>query len=115
MNNDEISVKTLTLEQMFNCVSMIIKLKEENILNFDINTTEAKFNYDEATRYLENQNVEQAKEIKRLNNIIKNIEENTIESDFWDCEVYKGHKCRYSLEYYSCDKCIFCGEPDERK
>ena len=54
-------------------------------------------------------------ELQRLNNIIKNIEKNTTESKDWDCEVYKKHNCRYSLEDYSKDSCIFCGEPDERK
>ena len=72
----------------------------------------------EQMKYVANlisQDLEKDKEIERLNNIIKNIEENTIESADWDCKVYKGHKCRYSLEDYSCDKCIFCGEPNERK
>ncbi len=69
--NDEISVENLTLKQIINCLSMIKKLKQENILKFDINTTEATINYDAAINYLEEQNVEQAKVISKLNKQVK--------------------------------------------
>lgn len=69
--NDEISVENLTLKQIINCLSMIKKLKQENILKFDINTTEATINYDAAINYLEEQNIEQAKLISKLNKQVK--------------------------------------------
>ena len=64
------NLEELTFKQVCNCLGLIKKLVVENIINFDIDTGIATLNYDNATKYLENQNLEQHKEIERLNNII---------------------------------------------
>ena len=61
------NLEELTFKQVCNCLGLIKKLVVENIINFDIDTGIATLNYDNATKYLENQNLEQKQEIERLN------------------------------------------------
>ena len=68
------NLEELTFKQVCNCLGLIKKLVVENIINFDIDTGIATLNYDNAIKYLENQNLEQKQEIERLNNIINELE-----------------------------------------
>lgn len=61
------NLEELTFKQVCNCLGLIKKLVVENIINFDIDTGIATLNYDNAIKYLENQNLEQKQEIERLN------------------------------------------------
>ena len=68
------NLEELTFKQVCNCLGLIKKLVVENIINFDLDTGIATLNYDNVTKYLENQNLEQQEEIERLNNIINELE-----------------------------------------
>lgn len=69
-----IEIENLTFKQCINIIAAMNLLLKENVINFNPDEAVATLNYDEAMRYLENQNVEQNKEIERLNNIINELE-----------------------------------------
>lgn len=69
-----IEIENLTFKQCINIIAVMNLLLKENVINFNPDEAVATLNYDEAMRYLENQNVEQNKEIERLNNIINELE-----------------------------------------
>ena len=80
-----LEIEKLTFKQCVNCIAVMNLLLKENVINFNPDEAVATLNYDEAMRYLENQNIEQDKEIKRLNNtinecadeILKELKENS--------------------------------------
>ena len=59
-------IKNLTVKQICNCLALINKLEETNVLEFDIDNCKATLNYDNAMRFLEKQNIV-------LNNIINEV------------------------------------------
>lgn len=69
-----IEIENLTFKQCINIIAVMNLLLKENVINFNPDEAVATLNYDEAMRYLENQNIEQDKEIERLNNIINELE-----------------------------------------
>lgn len=59
-----LEIEKLTFKQCVNCIAVMNLLLKENVINFNPDEAVATLNYDEAMRYLENQNIEQDKEIK---------------------------------------------------
>jgi len=78
-----IEIENLTFKQCINIIAVMNLLLKENVINFNPDEAVATLNYDEAMRYLENQNIEQDKEIERLNNIINELEKYLEENKYF--------------------------------
>lgn len=87
-----IEIENLTFKQCINIIAVMNLLLKENVINFNPDEAVATLNYDEAMRYLENQNVEQNKEIERLNNIINEYE--NMKKELLDY-IYHNEYCRF--------------------
>ena len=67
------NVEKLTVKEVCNCLAILNKLREEKIIKFTPKKPAVQFNYHIATLSLEKQNIEQAREIEKLKNIITDI------------------------------------------
>ena len=65
------NIEKLTVKQICNCIALINKMTEEKLIKFNPNKACVQFNYDKVTKYLEEQNIKQQKQLEAYENMRK--------------------------------------------
>ena len=88
------NIEELTVKQICNCIAVINKMTEEKLIKFNPNKACVQFNYDKVTKYLEEQNIKQQKQLEAYENmrkeVIKWVEDN-VYIDYYGMPVIRNN------------------------